>query len=50
MTQYLQAKAGVITPEMEAVAAGELLSAEWVRDEVAAGRMVIPAPAAKVLT
>ena len=43
MTQYLQAKAGIITPEMEAVAASEFLPAELIRDEVAAGRMVIPA-------
>ena len=43
MTQYLQAKAGKITPEMVAVAQSESLSPELIRDEVAAGRMVIPA-------
>ncbi|MGL4941768.1 MAG: phosphomethylpyrimidine synthase ThiC [Thermoguttaceae bacterium] len=43
MTQYLEACAGVITPEMEFVAATERLDAETVRCEVAAGRMVIPA-------
>jgi thiamine biosynthesis protein ThiC len=42
-TQYLAAKAGQITPEMEFVAQRENLTAEVIRDEVAAGRMVIPA-------
>lgn len=43
MTQILQARAGVVTPEMQYVAKREDLSPELVRDEVAAGRMVIPA-------
>ena len=43
MTQIQQARAGVITREMEFVAEREKLSPETVRDEVAAGRMVIPA-------
>jgi len=43
MTQYEQAQAGAITAEMEYVARREDLTAETVRDEVAAGRMVIPA-------
>ncbi len=43
MTQIEQARAGTITPEMEFVARREQLSAETVRDEVARGRMVIPA-------
>lgn len=43
MTQYLEARAGRITPEMEYVAQREGLEAELIRDEVAAGRMVIPA-------
>jgi len=43
MTQLLEAKAGKITPEMEYVAKREGLSPELIRDEVAAGRMVIPA-------
>lgn len=43
VTQLIQAKQGVITPEMEYVAKRENLSAELVRDEVAAGRLVIPA-------
>ena len=42
-TQYIEATAGNITAEMEFVAKRELLSPELVRDEVAAGRMVIPA-------
>ena len=43
MTQLLEARAGRITPEMEYVARRESLAAETIRDEVAAGRMVIPA-------
>src|SRR6478735_5465278 len=42
-TQLQSARAGQITPEMEFVAKREDLSPELVRDEVAAGRMVIPA-------
>src|SRR6476646_435472 len=42
-TQLLAARAGQITPEMEFVAQREGLAAELVREEVAAGRMVIPA-------
>jgi len=42
-TQLLAARAGTITPEMEFVARREDLSPELVRDEVARGRMVIPA-------
>lgn len=43
-TQLDHARRGVITPEMQRVAEREdHLSAEQVRDEVAAGRMVIPA-------
>jgi phosphomethylpyrimidine synthase len=42
-TQILAARAGEITPEMEFVAKREDLAVELVRDEVAAGRMVIPA-------
>ncbi len=42
-TQILAARAGEITPEMEFVARREDLSPELIRDEVAAGRMVIPA-------
>jgi phosphomethylpyrimidine synthase len=43
MTQIEQARAGVVTPEMEFVARREALEPELVRSEVAAGRMVIPA-------
>ncbi|MGE0606722.1 MAG: phosphomethylpyrimidine synthase ThiC, partial [Pirellulales bacterium] len=43
MTQFELAKAGTITPEMEYVAKREDLSPELIRDEVARGRMVIPA-------
>lgn len=43
MTQIEQARAGVITPEMEFVARREDLEPELIRSEVARGRMVIPA-------
>jgi phosphomethylpyrimidine synthase len=43
MTQYEQAKAGIITPQMLRVAQRESLPAETIRDEIAAGRLVIPA-------
>ena len=43
MTQYEEAKAGRITGEMRRVAARERLAAETIRDELAAGRLVIPA-------
>ena len=43
LTQLEAARGGQITPEMEFVAQREGLSAELIRDEVAAGRMVIPA-------
>ncbi len=42
-TQLESARQGVITPEMEFVARREELAPELIRDEVAAGRMVIPA-------
>jgi len=43
MTQIECARAGQITPEIEAVALAEQLEPVLVRDEVARGRMVIPA-------
>ena len=43
MTQIQSARAGTITPEMEYVAERESLSPEVIREEVATGRMVIPA-------
>jgi phosphomethylpyrimidine synthase len=43
MTQIEQARAGIVTPEIETVARDEMLDPELVRSEVARGRMVIPA-------
>lgn len=43
MTQIQEARQGNITPEMQFVARRENLDPELVRDEVARGRMVIPA-------
>jgi phosphomethylpyrimidine synthase len=43
VTQIAQAQAGIITPEMRRVAEREELPVELVRDEVARGRMIIPA-------
>jgi len=42
-TQYEQAKAGTITPEMRRAGERERLAPETIRDELAAGRLVIPA-------
>ncbi len=44
LTQLEHARLGIVTPEMKRVAEREAhLSAEQVRDEIAAGRMIIPA-------
>lgn len=43
MTQIDSARAGIVTPEMEAVALKEGRSAEFIREGVAAGRIAIPA-------
>jgi phosphomethylpyrimidine synthase len=43
VTQVAYAKAGIVTPEMQFIALREGLDAEFVRQEVAAGRAVIPA-------
>ena len=43
MTQYEQAREGNITPEMRRVAERERLAPERIREEMAAGRLVIPA-------
>ena len=43
MTQYEQARAGCITAEMKRVAQREGLAPENIREEIAAGRLVIPA-------
>src|SRR5260370_1464741 len=42
VTQLHYARAGDITPEMEVIAVREGLPAEFVRDEVARGRAIIP--------
>ena len=42
VTQMHYAKRGIITPEMEYIAIREGLAAEFVRDEVARGRAIIP--------
>ncbi len=42
-TQIQAAQASIVTPEIEAVAKHEQLEPEFVRDEIASGRMVIPA-------
>jgi phosphomethylpyrimidine synthase len=42
-TQMHLARRGVVSPEMQRVAAREHLTAEGVREEVARGRMIIPA-------
>jgi phosphomethylpyrimidine synthase len=43
MTQMHAARQGTITPEMRRVAERERLAAELVRDEIASGRLIIPA-------
>ncbi|MFO0573150.1 MAG: phosphomethylpyrimidine synthase ThiC [Polyangia bacterium] len=43
VTQLSYARRGIITPEMEFVALREGLPAELVRDEIAAGRAILPA-------
>nr|WP_237446497.1 phosphomethylpyrimidine synthase ThiC [Shimazuella alba] len=43
VTQMHYARQGIITPEMEFVAIRENVSADFVREEVAAGRAIIPA-------
>jgi len=43
VTQMHYAKKGIITPEMEYIAIRENVSPEFVRDEVARGRAIIPA-------
>ncbi|GFO67278.1 phosphomethylpyrimidine synthase [Geomonas limicola] len=41
-TQLEQAREGIVTPQMAAVAADEGVSCEYVREQVALGRIVIP--------
>ena len=42
MTQMIEARKGIITKEMEKVALEEGVSTEWLREKIAAGRIVIP--------
>ena len=42
MTQVEYAEKGIITPQLEVVAAKEQLSPEFISSGVAAGRIVIP--------
>ncbi|MGN6480128.1 phosphomethylpyrimidine synthase ThiC [Luteibacter sp.] len=43
VTQMHYARRGIVTPEMEFIALRENLQAEFIRDEVARGRAIIPA-------
>lgn len=43
MTQLKKARSGNVTPEMKIVAENEHVDAAWLRDQVANGRVVIPA-------
>src|SRR6186713_2773188 len=43
MTQLEAARAGQITPEMKRVAEKEHVAPEFIRDEITAGRLIIPA-------
>ncbi|MBN2124534.1 MAG: phosphomethylpyrimidine synthase ThiC, partial [Deltaproteobacteria bacterium] len=43
MTQLQEARAGAVTPEMEAVAEKERVDPGWLRDRIAEGKIVIPA-------
>ena len=43
MTQLESARKGIITPEMKRVAEKEKVSPEFIRDEIVAGRLIIPA-------
>ena len=43
VTQMHYARRGIVTPEMEFIALREAMKAEFVRDEVACGRAIIPA-------
>ena len=42
VTQLAYARQGIVTPEMEFIAIREMVAPEFVREEVAAGRAVIP--------
>jgi phosphomethylpyrimidine synthase len=43
MTQLEKANSGIITPEMKIVAEKEQVDADWLRNQIAKGRVVIPA-------
>jgi len=43
MTQLEKARGGIITPEMKRVAESEQVDIKWLKDQIAAGRVVIPA-------
>src|ERR1051326_9189618 len=43
MTQLESARKGIITPEMKRVAEKEKVAPEFIRDEIVAGRLIIPA-------
>src|SRR5262249_45128053 len=43
MTQLESARQGIVTPEMRRIAAREAVGVDLIRDEVARGRLVIPA-------
>ena len=43
MAQLKKARSGIITPEMERVAEKEQVDVTWLRDQIAKGRVVIPA-------
>src|ERR1039457_6620698 len=43
MTQLESARQGDITPEMRRVAEKEKVTAEFIRDEIVSGRLIIPA-------
>lgn len=45
MTQLKKARSGEVTPEMKTVAENEQVEPDWLRDQVAEGRVVIPANA-----
>ena len=43
MTQMKKARSGVITPEMKSIAVNEQVDEAWLRDQVAMGKVAIPA-------
>ena len=43
MTQMKQARSGIVTPEMKIVAEKEQVDPDWLKDQVACGKVAIPA-------